>query len=189
MIDSGYLPDVIFDVCQHSPHAALLMPSKGDGVSAARRPISEYDRKRGDLIGHFWLIPRVDKRTQRHFRTDTNYWKSFVHARFATALGDPGSLSLWGHDPEQHRLFADHCTAEIAIRTSGQGRSLDEWKVLPDKPDQHYFDCIVSAAAAASYSGAVLPGSGASAVIEPRRRVRVSFAGLQTAVRQKGARS
>jgi hypothetical protein len=153
-----------------------LMPSRGEGIGASRLPISEYDRKRGDHIGHFWWIPKPgDRRAQRHIRLDTHYWKSFVHARFATALGDPGSLSLWGHDPEEHRLFADHLTRETPIRTYGQGRCVDEWKTLPDKQDQHYFDACVGCAAAASYLGAVLSGTGA---VKPgeKRRVRVSFA-------------
>lgn len=27
---------------------------------------------------------------------DTNFWKSCIHQRFATPVGDRGSLSLWG---------------------------------------------------------------------------------------------
>jgi hypothetical protein len=187
MIDCGYVPDIVYDVCQHSPHAALLMPSRGEGITAAKRPISEYDSKRGDRIGHFWWIPKPsDRRSQRHFRLDTNYYKSFVHSRFATALGDPGSLSLWGHDPEEHRLFSDHVCAEIAVRTAGQGRTVDEWRTLPDRQDQHYFDCIVGAAAAASFLGVLLPGT--APVKVPRERRRVNFAVMQAEARRKYGR-
>lgn len=31
---------------------------------------------------------------------DTNYWKSFVQARWKVALGDRGCLSLFGDRPE-----------------------------------------------------------------------------------------
>jgi len=32
----------------------------------------------------------------RHAVIDTNYWKSFVHARLAVPMGDPGCLSIFG---------------------------------------------------------------------------------------------
>lgn len=175
LVDAGYMPDVVYDVCAHSPHAAVLLPSRGEGIGASRLPISEYDRKRGDHIGNFWWIPKPgDKRAQRHFRTDTNHYNTFVHARFMTALGDPGSLSLWGHDQEEHRHFAAHCVAEVPIKTYGQGRCVDEWKTLPGQ-DQHWFDCIVSSAAAASYLGAALDGTGAVKPVKlERKRIRAS---------------
>jgi len=30
------------------------MPARGRGVTASQKPISEYDRRRGDRIGHHW---------------------------------------------------------------------------------------------------------------------------------------
>jgi hypothetical protein len=32
--------------------AAWLMPARGHGATDPQKPISEYDRKRGDRIGH-----------------------------------------------------------------------------------------------------------------------------------------
>ena len=50
--------------------------------------------------GHNWRMPNVQgKRAIRHVVFDTNYWKSFVHARLAVAMGDRGCLSLFGDDP------------------------------------------------------------------------------------------
>ncbi len=174
-IDCGYVPDVVYDVCRHSPHAAVLMPARGDGIGAARLPIREYDGTRGDVKGHFWMIRKPgDKRSQRHFQTDTNYWKSFCHARLAVALGDPGCLSLFGSEPSEHRLIADHLTAEIPIRTYGHGRCVDEWKTLPDRQDQHWFDATVGCAAAASYLGAALDGMQPTVVKQPRKKIFMS---------------
>jgi phage terminase large subunit GpA-like protein len=178
LIDSGYVPAVVDDVCRHSIHAAVLMPSRGVGIGAAGRPMTEYDRTRGDRIGFNWLIPKAtDQRLMRHFRYDTNFWKSFVHARLATPLGDTGCLSLFGRSPDEHRLIADHLVAEVPVRTSGQGRTVDEWRQKPDRPDNHLADCLTGCAAAASLCGAVLPGSGASQPKQPRKRI--SMAELQ----------
>jgi hypothetical protein len=186
LIDSGYQPAVVGDVVRHSPHAAVLQASRGIGITASGRPIPEYDKTRGDRIGFNWLIPRlVDQTGTRRFSFDSNFWKSFVHARLAAAIGDPGCLSLYGHHADEHRLLADHLTAETPIRTTGQGRALDEWRTRPDRQDNHWLDVVCGAAAAASYLGAILPGSGAT----PRRnRERVSMSAWQKFRQATGTR-
>ena len=40
-----------------------------------------------------------------------------VHTRLAVMPGDKGCLSLFGQKPAEHRLFADHVTAEYRVRT------------------------------------------------------------------------
>ncbi|HID75964.1 MAG TPA: hypothetical protein EYP56_08210 [Planctomycetaceae bacterium] len=119
----GNSTDVVYQFCRQSPHAAVVMPSHGRFVGASSTPFSEYRRKRGDRVGHNWRIPNVQgRRAVRHVVFDTNYWKSFVHARLATPMGDAGCLSLFGSDPKRHRLFADHITAEYRVKTEGRGR-------------------------------------------------------------------
>ena len=175
-IDSGWLTHVVYDVCAHSPHAGQLLAAKGDGITAARTPINEYDRRRGDLIGFNWWLPgllRNPNRGERHIIIDTNFFKSFVHARMGTQIGDPGSLSLFGSDPIRHKLFADHLTAETPTRTFGRGRALDEWKVTPGR-DNHWFDCVTGCAAAASLCGAALDGLGARPPKQPRPKQKMS---------------
>jgi len=49
------------------------MPARGHGITASQKPISEYDRKRGDRIGHHWWVPGVARRRAlRHVEVDTN---------------------------------------------------------------------------------------------------------------------
>ena len=152
------------------------MPSHGRFVGASSMPFSEYKRKPGDRVGHNWRIPNVQgKRAVRHVVFDTNYWKSFVHARLAVPMGDRGCLSLFGDNPTQHRLFAEHLTAEYRVKTEGRGRTVDEWKLRPERGDNHWLDCLVGCAVAASMQGAVLLGTDGSA---PPKRERVSFAEL-----------
>src|SRR5690606_34505441 len=102
-------------------------------------------------------LPNVaGKRAVRHVVYDTNYWKSFVYARLAVAMGDRGCLSLFGDRAETHRLFAEHLTAEYRVKTTGRGRRVDEWKQRPERGDNHWFDGLVGGAVAASMQGAVL---------------------------------
>jgi hypothetical protein len=111
---------------------------------------------------------------------DSNYWKSFVHARLAVAMGDKGCLSIFGRDPEAHRLLADHLTAEYRVKTEGRGRVVDEWKARPEAQENHWLDGIVGCAVAASVQGAVLAGTGGDSR-DTRKPVRLSD--LQRAMR------
>jgi len=87
----GQSSDVVYQFCRQSRYAGVVMPSHGRYVGASSVPFSDYKRKRGDRVGLNWRIPVVKgRRAVRHVVFDTNYWKSFVHARFAVAMGDPG---------------------------------------------------------------------------------------------------
>lgn len=170
----GQSTDVVYQFCRQSAHAGLIMPSHGRYVGASSIPFSEYKRKTGERVGHHWRIPNVQGRRQvRHVLIDTNYWKSFVHARLAVAMGDPGCLSLYGRDEKAHRLLADHLTAEYRVKSVAQGRTVDEWKLRATRPDNHWFDCLVGCAVAASIQGAVLPGTDVKTA-PVRQRMRLS---------------
>ena len=154
----GESTETVYKFIARSVHRAALYPSHGRYIGASNKPLNEYTRKPGDRRGTYWRIAsgRQARRKQRHALYDTNYWKSFIHTRFATAVGDRGSLSLYGRDPREHRLIADHMIAEYPVSTEAGGRFVDEWKQRPDKPDNHWFDCIVGAAVAASIAGVEL---------------------------------
>jgi len=120
----GKSTDTVYHFCRESVYAPILVPSHGRGVTASNIPFADYRRKAGDEVGHNWRIPNVrGKKMPRHVMYDTNYWKTFVHERLAVAKGDGGCLSLWGRKADQHRLFAEHLTAEVPIKTRGLARS------------------------------------------------------------------
>jgi len=178
----GSATDVVYQFCRQSAHAGIVLPSHGRFVGASSQPFSEYKRRPGDRVGHNWRMPNVHgKRAVRHALFDTNYWKSFIHARLAVAMGDRGCLSLFGDKADQHRLFAEHLTSEYRVKTEGRGRTVDEWKMRPERGDNHWFDCLVGCAVAASIQGAVLQGTDGQA---PPKRERISFAELQRRARR-----
>jgi len=185
LIDANWVSstDVVYQFCRQSAHAGIIMPSHGRFVGASSQPFSEYKRRPGDRIGHNWRMPNVaGKRAVRHVIYDTNFWKTFVHARLAVPMGDRGCLSLFGDSADPHRLFAEHLSSEYRVKTEGRGRTVDEWKMRPERGDNHWFDCLVGCATAASIQGAVLDGTGG--VAGPVKRDRVSFAELQRRRRQ-----
>ena len=170
----GQSTDVVYQFCRQSRHAGLILPSHGRYVGASSIPFSDYRRKRGDRIGHHWRIPSTTgKRQVRHVLIDTNYWKSFVHARLAVAMGDPTCLSLFGRDEKAHFLLSEHLTAEFRVKTMARDRTVDEWKLRATRPDNHWFDCLVGSAVAASIQGATL-SSVATHVAPPRKRIQLS---------------
>jgi len=173
----GLSTDVVYQFCRQNAHSAVLIPSHGRFVGASSIPFSEYKRKVGDRVGHNWRVPNVHgKRQVRHVVYDTNYWKSFIYARLAVPMGDRGCLSLFGAQMEEHRLFAEHVTAEYRVKTQGRGRTVDEWKMRAQATDNHWFDCLVGCAVAASMQGVVLPGTEAKPTT---RRPRLKLSELQ----------
>jgi hypothetical protein len=186
LVDMGYLPGLVTNVRQKVGGAMML--SKGVGIKAGNKPLDAYVRHPGERFGHHWYMPNVRQtREHQHVRIDTNYWKSFVHDRLVVAEGDPGALSLFGRSAAEHRLFADHIAAsEFWVRTEGHGRQVREWKIKPGSPDNHWLDCLVGCAAAASMLGVALPGT--QSAPRPRRTVR-SWAEMQQEARQRQGRS
>ena len=171
LIDSGYLPGVVANVCRLVTGA---MPSKGVGIKAGTKPMSSYRRRPGERHGHHWYVPNVSKTSEfRHVQIDTNYWKSFVHARLMSAPGDRGALTIFGEPKAQraeHRLFAEHIAgSESWTLTEGHGRIVQEWSVKSSRPDNHWLDCLVGCAVAASMQGAALAGVEGKPVRKKRR--------------------
>ena len=169
----GQSTDVVYQFCRQSSHAGVILPSHGRYVGASSKPMTEYRKQQGDRLGFNWMIPNVaGKRAIRHVIYDTNYWKSFIHARLAVPVGDKGSLTLYGRIPGAHQLFAEHLTAEYRVKTQGRGRTVDEWKLKPQSHDNHFLDCVAGCAVCGSMLGATLPELG---TVRPAPRARIKL--------------
>jgi hypothetical protein len=171
----GDSTDVVYQFCRQSEHAAIVMPSHGQGITASSKSMVDRKRQRGDRMGLHWLIPaNTNRRGVRHVLYDTNFWKSLLHKRLAVPMGDPGCLSLYGKRASEHRMIAEHLTAEYRVRTEGRGRQVDEWKLRPGL-DNHLLDCVTGTAVAASMLGAKVAGLGDGATgTRKRRRIKLS---------------
>lgn len=169
----GASTDTVKTFCRRSPHSALLMPTIGRGLGAASKPMSEYTVPAGspDKLGFHWFYTSQAKKSgARHLLVDTNFWKSFVAERLLQGQHDRGALTLYsGHD---HRMIAEHCCAEYRVRTEGRGRTLDEWRLRVERPDNHFWDCLVGSAVAASFMGSKMMAQQDEP--KPRKRVRWS---------------
>jgi len=169
LIDANWAESsqIVYRFCRESEWSRVLMPAHGKGIGASQKSWEEYLQRRGERLGNHWRIPAVNRgRSVRHVIYDTNWWKSFVHQRWRDGIGDRGSLTLYGRDRagkniggKHHLPFGYHQTAEYPVRAEAYGRTVDEWRLKSNKPDNHWLDNIVGAAVAASMSGMAHIGS------------------------------
>ena len=119
-----------------------------------------------------WYIPNVRRTAQfAHVLVDTNYWKSFVHSGLATAMSDRGCISLYGTARTNHSLFAEHVArSESCMEVTGPYGTVREWSWLPTGRDNHWLDCLVGCAVAASMLGVSVMDPAAQAGKRTRRR-------------------
>lgn len=166
LVDAGYKPEVVYRFCRETENAAILLAGKGVGIGAAKAPISDWRRLPGERRQRSpapaWTI-RAAAGRGRQCLFDANFWKSFVADRLLTPLGERSAMGIFG--PSDHRLFADHATAEKRERVQhpASGRTVDEWQALPGR-DNHWFDTLVSTAVGASIQGVTLEGAAAPTV-------------------------
>jgi len=157
LVDSGWQSETVYAFTRQSRHKASMLPSKGRGIGASQVPFSDFKAKPGERLGENWLIhPLVSNKAIRLAEYDANAWKTFIQLRLSTALGDRGCLSLFKATHYDHRMIAEHLTAETPIKTEGRGRQLWEWKLPANKPDNHLLDCVVGSAVAASIESIAL---------------------------------
>lgn len=159
----GLSRDTVYTFCKRDPHARALMPAHGRFFGARSKPLAEYERRKGDTIGHHWRIPPIRRRGEpRHVEIDINYWKSFLVECLRLHKVERQALTLFGSEPERHKMLADHVHAEQCQEVTAAGRKVDEWRQLPNRPDNHLLDCLVGCFAAASMCGCL---------VEPKARL------------------
>ena len=95
----------------------------------------------------------------RVFQVDTNFWKSFLQARWRTAAGDPGAVARFGDAPLTHYMPAEHLDGgNPRACHPANGCSVEEWRSRPGTSANHWLDGLVMNAAAASLCGVTFPG-------------------------------
>ncbi|HEX6987525.1 MAG TPA: terminase gpA endonuclease subunit, partial [Planctomycetaceae bacterium] len=171
LFDNGYGPftETGYRFALRSPHRARLKPSKGVATRVSR---GEFRRTDAIRRGPGWAEAVPQGRKDRLLEFDANLWKTTTHARLSTEKGDAGSLTLFDAKPHEHELFAQHLTAEKPTRVTANGRTADEWNLRPGR-ENHWLDCLVGNAVAASVLGCVLPGQ-AQAPSAGKKRIKLS---------------
>lgn len=180
--NDGDNTETVYEFCRRSPYASQILASHGKGVGPGSPPFGAGKAKAGERVGLNWEIPLPTKRVVRHVNFETNGWKSFVTARLRVPAGGKGRLEIFGAAAE-HKLLADHLTAERPDQQTSEKtrRTVGVWKVRSVGRDNHWLDCLVGCAVAASIEGCKLAELQS---VEPKRKLR-TIAQMQAEARAR----
>lgn len=176
LIDANWsqTSDVVYGYCQASRLGGVLLPSHGKFYGAGAKRIGQQRRRAGDRIGLDWKTTHGEGRRRiRHALFDSNRWKSRAASMLLAPPGDPSALLLYGEVADSarpdHRTFAEQVAAErrLRIETKG-GEACDLWQLPRPGLDNHYGDCVVGCAVAASIEG-IRPAQAADEAPAPGR--------------------
>ena len=101
---------------------------------------------------------------------DSNMMKSFAHERLSVPRGAPGCMMLFKAKPATHRMFSEQLRSETAADVEASGNKKREWKMRPDKPDNHFFDNLAACCCAAMMAGVALAEHQMSVTKRKRRK-------------------
>lgn len=121
-----------------------------------------------------WVIKPYNKTGyhQEYILSDVNRWKSFLTKRLGAPLGSSGSISLFHtpKTPDDHLLFAMHCTSEYPEPVTAAGITKDMWMEKQGrKGENDYLDVATGCMCLASICGASVKTSEQKAEI-PREK-------------------
>jgi len=152
-VDANYelSKDTVYELAKRN---AKVMPFHGRYVGAASLPMEKWKKRPGEKAGYFCRTAK-EPAGPRVVLADINAWKSIVAKRLRGDL--ESGVSWFGTRPHEHEMLCDQLTAEYAIKVSGRGRRVDEWKNRPGR-DNHLWDCLIGAAVGASLQGLTMAG-------------------------------
>lgn len=164
-IDINY-PDsqeAVAKFCRTSKWKSILFPSRGMGSHTTRRPISEWIPKEGE-----WHPPKSKRRDLQcmvsapgkhllrevYFQTD--HWKTRVNTALAITKHASGSISLYGDNPAEHEMLADHLTSHYSEQKPMHGVSVTIWHLKIGVERDDLLDGVVGCCVAAAIEGCEL---------------------------------
>lgn len=166
LIDSGWdvSQPAVYRFCRAHPR---FVPAKGFGADAKRWRVSERTGpgKQHPAGGNHWMISQTA--SGKVFTANADYWKAAAHQGFELSPGQPGSISMWGDRPEEHRAFALQVTAEQFVREWVPDKGFESgWRQT--RKDNHWLDCLAGARAAAESLGVRVLAAAAPVATGPR---------------------
>lgn len=188
MIDAGKWTDTVHEYLGRSQFKALWRASKGRSIDPNSKPLNEYRKEPGDVVGWNWRIDMKTSAKGRFVSFDTRPWKSQVCNSLLAAPGSATCIYLPGDKLIEHPLLALHLLSEWRAEVTGSltGRKVETFTVRPDNKENHWWDALIGCAVAASVSG--LKFSSAMAAGEPVQKIeskpRLSFSERQKAKRE-----
>ncbi len=150
LIDAQYKPDIVHQFIKES--GIGYQAAKGLGTSRGQENWPKSLKNSKDrTVGHE-CFAKKQPGGETLLSVHSDYWKGQIHDGFAAKPGEPGSLQIYDAEPIEHRLFAQHITAEHEEEEFLPDRGLVRiWKCL--SRNNHYLDVNYMARCAAEICG------------------------------------
>jgi len=152
-VDAGYVTESVYAFCRES--GQKFRPAVGRGVAQQRRQWYNRPTSTGSVVKHIgqgFHLNLLKAERVLLVDVDADHWKTWVHERLNTPIGTAGTMTFFRAPAEEHLGLAKHLTAETKTEEFIAGRGLvTRWERL--RRQNHWFDCLYLAAAAASLAG------------------------------------
>lgn len=182
-VDSGYMTPVVYTFCREA--GERYHPAVGRGAAQQRQQWYNRPTQTGSVVKHIgqgFHLNRLPVDKLKLAEIDADHWKTWVHQRLSTPVGNPGAMTLFQASPQEHLALAKHLTAEIKTEEFVTGKGVVvKWERL--RRQNHWFDALYNACAAGHYCGVRLVDEARQ---QPKRRL--TLAEMQTLANRPTAR-
>ncbi len=154
-VDAGYMTDVVYRFGQDYEG---FLPAVGRGATQQRQQWYQRPKSTGSIvrqIGEGYHLSRLQSPSTFLFEVNADHWKTWVHQRLATPIGENGAMTLFQAPSHEHLSLAKHLTAERKTEEFIAGKGVvTRWERI--RRNNHWFDALYNACAAGHYVGARL---------------------------------
>jgi hypothetical protein len=156
-VDAGYMTEAVYRFCREAKQRFL--PAVGRGTTQqARRQMYNRPTRTGSVtkyVGRGFHVNRLPTERLYLAEVDADHWKTWVHERLATPVGQSGALALFEAPKFEHQDFCRQLTAETKLEEFVPGRGVViRWQRV--RRANHWLDALYNAAAAGYFVGARL---------------------------------
>jgi hypothetical protein len=165
-VDVGYRQDTVRDFVAESGRAYW-------GVKGFSRLNDEQSNRNGSKLvskGQDAIVVDLLDGRPPIVEAQANAWKSWMHARLQTPMGQPGAMTLHGAKLSvEHLGYAKHLTAERKMEEFVAGKGLvTKWEAV--NRNNHWLDSTCMACVAGWFAGERLIGEAvAKAAAKPKQ--------------------
>jgi phage terminase large subunit GpA-like protein len=150
LIDAGYEQDTIVKFCKLRFPVYLPVIGFGGEYEFGRRSIRQTGTKVLPLAGAWEYELTLHEGGKTILEVNADKWKSWLHARLETPIGETGAMTVWGGD--FHLRFFKQILAEKAILKPVPERGLIlKWVKI--SRDNHWLDSTSMACIAGHIAG------------------------------------
>ena len=152
-IDAGYMTEVVYQFCREAQHP--FGPAVGRGASQQRTTPYSRPTQTGTTvkrIGEGYHIAHLRASRMHLVEVDADHWRTFVHQRLTTPIGQPGALTLFQAPSHVHLSLAKRLTAERQTEEFVVGKGVvTRWERI--RRSNHWLDALYNACAAGQLVG------------------------------------